>query len=116
MRHEDGMTEFEQSLTEAMRGVDAPAGFADRVMARVEAGERPKATVVAMPVRQRVWLGGALAACLAGGVVWGGVEMHARHERQAQVQREFAVGMRVTSDALRDTRETLRASGVMLGE
>ena len=80
------MDELEQALTEALRRVDAPEGFAEKVMERTVGAEPPAvAKVVAMPqrhgsLRMRAWVGGAIAAALALGM-FGAEQLHQRRER-----------------------------------
>ena len=114
---EESFTKFEQELAQAMRGVDPPEGFAERVLARAQASERPRARVLAMPARLRLWASGAIAAALLVGV-FAGDQLHARHQReQAQLaQQQFEAGVRITDEALEHTREQLAQAGVRFGE
>ncbi len=107
------MDELERALTKALRRVDAPEGFAEKVVGRACAAPmhedgmvmngaagmgaapaqvseaRPGAPgVVAMqprrwPVRMQAWMGGAIAAALALGM-FGAEQIHLRRERAAQ--------------------------------
>lgn len=110
----------EAELQQEMKRVAAPAGFADRLMARAEAEQvkRPqRARVLAFrsPIA-RTWIGGAIAAMLTLGVFVGG-EVHERREkRQAEVQQQFETAMRVTDHALEHTRDSLAKAGISLGE
>jgi type VI protein secretion system component VasF len=114
---EESFTKFEQELAQAMRGVDPPEGFAERVLARAQASEQPRARVLAMPRRLPLWTSGAIAAALLVGV-FAGDQLHARHQReQAQLaQQQFEAGVRITDDALEHTREQLAQAGVRFGE
>ena len=113
-QHEEPMSEFEQELTQAMRAVDPPEGFADRVMARVEAPARGK--VLTMPHMPRMWASGAVAAALLVGALVG-EQTHLRHERERaeQAQRQFDTAMRITDQTLEHVREQLQQAGVTVG-
>jgi hypothetical protein len=67
----ESFEELELYLYQAMRRVDAPEGFADRVMERAKAAAPAKAKVLVMPLRPRLWVGSAIAAALLMGVFAG---------------------------------------------
>jgi hypothetical protein len=110
----ESFAELERYLAEAMRRVDAPEGFADRVMARTRPAPG-KAKILRMPVRTRAWVTGAIAAMLLAGVLVGD-QVHARRERAEEAQRQFEAGMRITDAALEHTREQLQRAGVLVGD
>ena len=114
---EEGSTKFEHELTEAMRGVDPPAGFADRVIARVRVPEQTQAKVLRMPLRPRMWTSGAIAAALLAGALTG-EQVHLRRERERAelAQQQFEAGMRITDEALQHAREQLESAGVRFGK
>jgi hypothetical protein len=116
-QHEKTLTKFEQELTQAMRGVDPPEGFAERVLARAEACEAPRARVLAMPRHLRLWASGAIAAALVVGVV-AGEQTHLRHERERAelAQQQFEAGIRITDATLEHVRLQLAQAGVRFGE
>jgi len=109
------LAEFELQLARAMRRVDAPEGFAARVM---EKAEQPQAVVVMRPrnglFRMQAWMGGAAAAVLALGM-YGAEVLHQRRE-QAKADQQFAVAVQATDHALAQTREQLQRAGLKLGE
>jgi hypothetical protein len=117
---ESGLAEFELQLARAMRRVDAPEGFAERIMER---SASPAEKVVAMRprrglVRMQAWMGGAIAAVLALGM-FGAEQLHQRRERAeeaAKADQQFAVAMQVTDHALETTREQLQRAGLKFGE
>jgi hypothetical protein len=142
----DGMElrpdEFELQLAQAMRRVDAPEGFAVRVLDQMgeQMGEgtatapaqvskaRPGAPRVVMMQRRWAWAGGAMAAVLALGM-FGTEQLHQRRERAERVAAEqaaaeqaalanqqFEAAVRVTDHALEQTREQLQRAGLRLGE
>lgn len=122
MNQREPFTKFEQELTEAMRPVEPPEGFAERVLARAEADEAPRARVLTMPLRVRAWSTGAVAAALLVGSFLG-EEAHLRHERQkaemerqrAEVaQQQFETAMRITSETLDHARAQLARAGIEL--
>jgi hypothetical protein len=122
--------EFERALTRAMRRVDAPETLTKFLMrvAEVETESRlprrerkPRkerkhrwAWFVLRPQRTFGWTGGALAAVLLVSV-FGVEQVHVRHERkQAEVQKQFDEGVRITDRALDQTRERLERAGLKL--
>ena len=109
------LAEFELQLARAMRHVDAPDGFAARVM---DMAEETQAVVVMGPRnglwRMQAWMGGAIAAVLAIGM-YGAEVLHQRRE-QAKADQQFAVAMQATDHALAQTREQLQRAGLKLGE
>jgi hypothetical protein len=138
------LAEFELQLARAMRRVDAPEGFAARVMERAASPKRVVAApaqvsearpfdklragsgapgVVVIPKRSglwrmQAWAGGAIAAVLVLGM-FGAEQLHLRHERAEQTamaNQQFAVAMQVTDHALAQTREQLARAGLNLGE
>lgn len=112
----ESFEELERYLAQAMRHVDAPEGFADRVMERAKAAAPAKAKVLMMPSRPRLWVGSAIAAALLMGAFVGD-EAHERHQREkAEVaQKQFEAGMEITDRALEHTRDQLERAGVMVG-
>ena len=109
----ESFAEFEADLKQALRPLDAPEGFADRVMARVLDEEKPDLRVLTMKPRRRVWIGGAIAAALLGGVF--GAELIQTHNRQQQaalVQQQFETGILITDQALAHVRDRLKQAGV----
>ena len=110
------LAEFELQLARAMRRVDAPEGFVERVM---ETSANPAEKVRVMRPRQglwrrQAWMGGAIAAALALGM-FGAQQVHQRRE-QAKADQQFAVAMQVTDHALAQTREQLQRAGLKLSE
>ncbi len=118
----EGMADkgFEQELRRALERVDAPDGFAERVMARAVQGKPPAARVLTMrpgvgPARTK-WLSGAIAAAALAAIAIGG-QMHLRRQREAEAaERQFEAGVRITDQALERTREQLALAGVRFGE
>ena len=114
---EESFTKFEQELAQAMRAVDPPEGFADRVMARAQSPAPAQAKVVRMQPRARPWIGGAIAAVLLAGVfVADEVHVRRQRERGELAQQQFEAGLRITDEALQHTREQLARAGVRFGE
>jgi hypothetical protein len=101
---------FEHRLTQALQRLDAPVGFADRVMVRVEAAPRRK--VFVMSPRTSTWVSGAIAAMLAIGI-FTGERVHQRHERE-RAEQQFETATRITDQALAHAREQLQRAGVPL--
>jgi hypothetical protein len=113
------LAEFELQLARAMRRVDAPEGFAARVMDRAASPVEVEQKVLVIRPRSglwrlQAWMGGALAAVLALGM-YGAEVLHQRRE-QAKADQQFAVAMQATNHALTQTREQLQRAGLKLGE
>ena len=110
------LAEFELQLARAMRRVDAPAGFAERVMERTTS---PAEKIVVMRPRSglwrmQAWTGGAIAAVLALGM-FGAEQLHQRRERE-RADQQFAVAVQVTDHALAQTRQQLARAGLNLNQ
>ena len=121
------LAEFELQLARAMSRVDAPEGFAARVMEcaanseRADTASTPRVVVMRSwfgSLRVRTWAGGAIAAMLALGM-FGAEQLHQQHERAQQAalaNQQFAEAVQVTDHALAQTREQLQRAGLNLGE
>ena len=118
--------ELELQLARAFERVDAPEGFAARVMQRAAAEtqvsearpEAPDVVAKVVTMRPRVWVGGAIAAMLMVGA-FAGEQVHARHQREEAVvaaNRQFEAALRVTDQALAQTRAQLERAGLKLGD
>ena len=113
---------FEAQLMEALQRVDAPEGFAERVMRQAYADPThddktvmngaPRTLVMRRP---RAWVGGAIAAVLVLGA-FGAERVHVRRERAALATQQFEAAVLVTDQALQQTREQLAKAGLRLGE
>jgi len=111
---EELSSEFEQELARAMRGVDPPLGFADRVMVRARRETPVRAKVLWMPRRVQQWTGGAIAAAVLAGTFFG-EEVHLRHQREQAAQRQFELAMRITDRTLEHVQQQLSDAGVRFG-
>ena len=114
-------SEFEQNLTEALRPVAAPGGFADRVMARVHAPSATEAKVIRMPLRSRAWINGGITGAIAAALLVGvytGEQTHQRHQRERaeRAQQQFDAGMRITDETLEHVRVQLQQAGIRVGD
>jgi hypothetical protein len=107
---------FEEELMRMMRGVDPPAGFAERTMARAAAAAQIPAKVMVMRPRPRPWFSGVIAAALLVGIFT--EQAHLRHEREqaSNAQTQFEAGMRITDRALEHTQQQLQRAGVRIGD
>jgi type VI protein secretion system component VasK len=111
------MNDFEKDLTQAMQRVDAPEGFAARLLERAATGEKQDRRMLVTPRRRWWWSGSGIA--VAAGLVAGMFvvqQVHVRHEREqaAVAQQQFETAMRVTDHALDRTRARLERSGIRL--
>jgi hypothetical protein len=117
--------QFDEVLAKAMKRVDAPGGFAAKVMelagseARVREsgpGAPAKGKLLMMP-RVQAWMGGAIAAALVMGALIGArVHVVRQQEQAALTERQFETAMRVTNRALDQTQMQLARAGLKLGE
>ena len=112
------LAEFELHLARAMSRVDAPEGFADRVMDRAASPAEKVVAIRPRTFRDAAWMGGAIAAVLALGM-FGAEQLHLRREKAEQAaaaNQQFEAAVRVTDHALAQTREQLQRAGVTFGE
>jgi hypothetical protein len=121
--------DMETALRQALRPEDPPAGFADRLMARAAAGERPAALtantggpsrpagkLLAWPAH-KTWTRGAIAAALILGLLEAEstyTKMREQQRRIAAATAQFQTTERVTVRALAQAREQLQKAGVPL--
>jgi len=105
--------EFDEELARMLPRVDAPLGFAAKVVAAAEPPK--KARLFAFP-RVPVWATGAIAAGVIVGALAVG-DVHLKHEQQrAEAQREFETATQITDRVLEHTREQMAKAGVSLEE
>lgn len=99
---------FEDELRQHLRPVDAPAGFAERLMAALPAQQKP--TVVAIrpkamrPSLRQFGIPAALAASLLGAVFFG---MHVANDRALREEQEGIAASQQLMQALRVTSQKL---------
>jgi negative regulator of sigma E activity len=98
---------FEDALRRRLAPVDAPEGFADRVMAALPAEKKPAVVAfiprAARPARQ-FGVPAALAASLLGAVLFG---MHEANDRALREEREGIAASQQLMQALRVTSQKL---------
>ncbi len=123
---EEGDPQFEAAVRQALLPELPPAGFANRLMARALAGDRPLPVAGATHAQSgkllhwpqsRLWITGAVAAALIVGVFEGGIAWrHVREQQQRIVQatQQFQTTERITVHALAQAREQLQRAGVPL--
>jgi anti-sigma factor RsiW len=106
------MSRLEDELKKALRRVEPPAGFADRVLARAARQERQK------PARSRWWLGlsgigglrwaAACAMCIAlaaSGVLY---EHDLQRRRGEEAKDKLMLALRITGTKLQIAQESLK--------
>jgi hypothetical protein len=112
--------EFERELGAAMRAVDPPEGFAERVMARARQAETAplRTKLLTMSMRVRMWSAGAVAASLLVGGFFVAEQQRQRHQREeaAAAAQQFEAAMRITDHALEHTQQQLWKAGVRFGD
>jgi hypothetical protein len=97
---------FEQELRASLQVRPAPDGFADRVLARVEALPHHEASPWPVRTIRNPAVRGAIAAMLLLSIGVGG---YFEHQRERQIAGEHArqqvlLALRITSSALQDVR------------
>lgn len=109
------MSEFEQELKKALQPVDPPEGFAERVMARIAAGEEAHAPRGAWSwwtdVFQSRGLRWALTAALCLSIVAGGAIYRHEQERRAagqQAKEQLMLALRLTASKLQLAQAEVR--------
>ena len=116
--------EFELQLTEALRSVAPPEGFADRVLAHAHSPAPASAKVIRMPLRARPWVRGMISGAIAAGLLVGvytGQQAHQRYERHERqraerAQQQFDAGIRITDRTLEHVRVQLQQAGIPAGD
>ncbi len=90
------MKPFEDELRNALRPVEPPAGFAGRVLARVDARRK----------RPRFHWAAAIAALLllTAGL---GYQQHVERQRAMKAKEQLMLGLRIAGGQLRDIRSQI---------
>jgi hypothetical protein len=105
---DNSANDFETELRRRLRPVDAPAGYAERLMAALPAQQKP--TVVAFrpkamrPSLRQFGIPTALAASLLGAVLFG---MHVANDRALREEQEGIAASQQLMQALRVTSQKL---------
>lgn len=102
------MNDIEEQLRRALRPVDAPEGFTDRLMRALPARE-PPAVIAAVPpasrpAPRRFWMPAAMAASLLAAVLLGQYNAQVRDE--ARVARETEAGLKASRELMQALRVT----------
>ena len=102
------MNDFEDLLREELRHREPPAGFAERVMARVPA--RPPGRVFVMPWRSVA----AIAAMLA--LVFGGLlyQQHREAERAKAANRQLMFALRLAAEKMQRVQQRVQNSSAVV--
>jgi hypothetical protein len=104
------MDALERELREQLQARSAPAGFADRLMARVPERRRRRSWLERRSVAP-VWKW-ALAVLLVAGMVAGGVERDRQQRRAgARARAQVLLALRITGSTLRDVQQKISANG-----
>ncbi|MES2219955.1 MAG: hypothetical protein V4587_03190 [Acidobacteriota bacterium] len=107
--HDSGDDELERELRAGLQSRPAPAGFADRVLARVHAIPLREPTPWPLRTIRSPIVRGAIAATLLLSVGVGG---YVEHQRKRQIAGEHArqqvlLALRITSSTLQDVRNKM---------
>src|SRR5262245_37737959 len=100
------MNRFERELRESLKQHDPPEGFAEKVIARAYAEDKPRQTWLSRSSLQ--WLATAAAILLMAG----GGYFYRQEQRRAENERtkeQLIVGLQITSSKLRRVQERLEA-------
>jgi hypothetical protein len=112
------MSRFEDELREALRREEPPEGFAERVMARIQGGDRE-----AVGVREAIGPWGRLLAafraprlrwamaCAAAALLVGGLEYRSQRLERAEgerASRQVMLALRITGSKLRLAQDHVR--------
>lgn len=99
---------IEDDLKRALRRESAPAGFASRVLQRIEQGESNSRTA---PAKRRWWR--AVAASLTLTAIlgaWGAREIHERREGE-RAKEEVLLALRIAGEKVRYAQHEVRDIG-----
>ena len=106
------MKSLEENLKEALKRVDPPAGFADRVLARVAETEREKQTL------RKLWGGffgagvlrwaGACALCVLLALSGTLYERDMQRRRGEAAKQQLMLALRITGSKLQIAQQSLR--------
>lgn len=122
---------LEADLTAALRPLQVPSGFADRVLASAASaqdstqiyaapitGRVGARRVPTFPLRRRWFASAAVAAALLAGCLAGDVAYQRRTEqrRAAEATAQFQAAERVTDHALDLARERVERAGIRLND
>lgn len=108
--------EFEEQVRRSLRRLEAPEGFAARVLERAAASEN------CLVQRRRFRFGprwgwiGAAAVLLLVALAANQVRVRRERVRVAEIQAQFDTAMRATNGALAQTRVELERMGLNFGE
>jgi hypothetical protein len=94
------MKEFEDQLRAALRPVDPPAGFSERVAGRMSASARSGSVRAPRPLP---WA--AIAAGLA--LIFGGLE-YRHYQRGVEARENLIQALQITASAVEFTQQSLR--------
>jgi hypothetical protein len=103
--------ELENQLRRALRPVDAPQGFAERLMKKLPArpSEVRTPVVVALPVRAKKRRNFALPSALAASLVVAvilGQQLASQYDRERNQEREIAAGLAAKHELMQALRVT----------
>jgi len=109
--------EFEEQVMRSLRRVEAPKGFAARVLQRAAASEKPLSQRLRFRRGLRWgWIGAVAAILVLVALGANQVRVWRERARVAQIQAQFDTAMRVTDGALTQTRAELERMGLKFGE
>jgi hypothetical protein len=101
------MMQEEDELRRALRRIDPPTGFADRVIAMAASGATPRREQPGAWASMRLAAAAVLAIAIAGGVVWYRGEQ--RRQAGEEARRQVLLSLRIAGEKLQLVRALVNA-------
>jgi hypothetical protein len=108
--------EFEQQLKSSLRHIDAPEGFATRVLVRAAVSEKPLPRPRFLRLTFQASVGAIAAILVLGALVTNLVHVRRKRAQTAHIQAQFNTAMRITDRSLSETRAKLERIGLKLAD
>jgi hypothetical protein len=101
------MMPAEDELRRALRRVEPPSGFADRVIAMAASGVAPRRARLSGWAAARLAAAAVLAVAIAGGVIWYRGEQ--RRQAGEEARRQVLLSLRIAGEKLQLVRALVNA-------
>ena len=105
------MNELHDELRRALRREDPPAGFADRVMRRLETRQPEPRIPMVKPSLMRWAAAAMLVAALGGGLQYRGVQQERERIRGEAAKEQVMKALRITADKLQVVQSAVKEIG-----